>query len=229
MLNLPPKHLIGIEFFRFPDLHSLDCNDYFKCLDFIRPLLDNPDFKNATPGFYINHITNGEDDNLNSLRITYYTINPGGTQDAIQKFVDQNADEITVFNSKCSNRPNKNEPLQEVENIELRFRNFLNTNTQIFLEVVREYGIEPLRKIIYEYRYNFLPQRIPPEVVLGLVFTLSKYFQQLQNDSLDKQYWKDLVSRFNANDFGLHFLVNMSCVFEEWGYEPFFGEDWIVQ
>ena len=229
MEKLPSKHLIGIEFFRFPDLRSLDCNDYFKCLDLIRPLLNNPDFKNATPGFYINYITNREDDGMNSLRITYYTINPGETQDAIRKFADQNADKIAIFNSRSSRRLSKNEPLQEIEDKELRFRNFLNINTQIFLEVVQEYGIAPLGELIYKYRYESLPQHTPPEVVLKPAFTRSEYFRQLQDASVDKQYWKDLVSRFNTNDFGLHFLVNMSCVIERWGYETFFGDDWIIR
>ncbi len=229
MEKLPSRHFVGIEFFRFPDLKSLDYNDYFKCLDVIRPLLKDPDFQDVTPGFYINYITNLEDDKLSSLRITYYTINPHKTQDTIRKFANQNMDKIAVFDSKSSRRPDKNEPVQEVEGEELRFRNFLNTNTQIFLEVVQEYGIEPLRKLIYKYRYCFLPHRAPPEIVFEEVFGRSEYFRRLHSVSLDKQYWEDLVNRFNASDFGLHFLVNMSCVEERWGYEPFFREDWIVR
>ncbi|MGD1156451.1 MAG: hypothetical protein ABSA41_11540 [Terriglobia bacterium] len=223
----PAKYKNSSEFFRFPGLATLDPDAYFRCLDVLRRLFDDPDFKTSTSRFYFNYITNLKDDYLNSLRLVYDAIDPPKAQAAIRAFVEKNKDRIAIFESAWTVRPDATQPWTSEEGEGARFRNFLYTNSRIFLDVIQKFGVRPIQELIYRYRYDSLAKRVPPENVLGETFGQSDYFRKLREVSLDKQYWNDLTHRFNDNDFGLHFLVNMSCVPERWGYEPFFGEDWI--
>ena len=154
--NLPEKHQLGIEFFRFSNLQSLNADSYFGCLNLIKPLLKSFDFQSFTPGFYINRITNAEDDSGDSVRLTYYTINPSETLKAINHFLENNK-QISLFNSKTSSRPT-NISLTAYDQNELRFRNFLNRNTQICLEVLEGYGIHSFQELVARYRYDLLQQ-----------------------------------------------------------------------
>lgn len=211
MDNLPINHSIGIEFFRFSDLHPLNTDDYFKCLNLIRPLFKSSDFCASTPGFYINRITNVNDDNGNSVRLTYYTNDPVKTLKAIDAFVKKN-NKIAIFKSSDSNRPSS-ASLRKHSQEELRFRNFLNRNTQICLEVLEEYGEHSFQELVTQYRYTHLSNKIHPKLIFGSVFEkYSSYFNKLKDSSLDGQYWKDLIHWHSGKNFGFHFMVNMTAV-----------------
>ncbi len=230
MTKLPNQYTGGREFFRLADSRSLDIAGYFLCLTFLRPLLKNPEFIESTPGYYINIITVA-DDGSNSIRLQYYTVNPAETLELINKFVADNQDTISLFESKETARPNTNEPLETPSDEGYKFQNFLSTNTQIVLDVLESYGVEPLRKLIYEYRNIQLPQRVPPEAIFEPIFTEhSDFFRKLKQQSLDKQYWEDLCSCFKPApiyDFGLHFLVNI-VILPDPAYNPiFFDKGWI--
>ena len=54
---LNTNSLFGQKFFRFSDLQPLNTERYFSCLNLMKPLFKREDFKNSTPGFYINYIT----------------------------------------------------------------------------------------------------------------------------------------------------------------------------
>ena len=227
--SLPKEHQLGIEFFRFPDLESLDPDKYFDCIELIRPLFESPDFKNSTPGFYINYITD-EDDKKNSVRLTYYSLDATETYKAVANFVEKNKDKIKIFFSqKGTVRPDKKE-FQTHEGEELRFRIFLNTYTKIALDLLKNYGRQPSMELIYFYRHYFLPHKVPPEPILGIIFNnYSNFFKQLKNSSLDKQFWNDLVHNFGAGRGpGLHFLVNMMAVKESEYYTGFFEDNWFL-
>lgn len=227
-LKLPTKHTAGVEFFRLPDLKSLTPPGYFYCIKILRPLLNDPDSQNCTPGFYLNYITNVPDDGLNSVRITYYTTDPAKSLELIQKFVDQQSDKIAIFNSQWTSRPKADDPITEVEGEELAFRNFLNTNTQISLDLLENYGLEPLHKLVYAYRYTKLPQRISPKTIFEPVFSkYSPFLQMLKTQSLDKNYWDGLMHLFHGTEFGLHFLVNIALVPESPYDIRFWQPGWI--
>ncbi len=222
--KLPVKYFMGVEFFRFAGLKPPGTHEYFACLDVMRVLFDHPDFKSSTPGFYISELTN--EDGRNSLRLVYHSIDPTKTQDFIKRFLEENKSSVTLFVSTESRKPQPSAP----ENEEYRFQSFLSTNTQVFLEVSQSFGIESLRALVFSYRCNCFPQRIPPEAVFEWTFTKhSECFRQLQSASTDKQYWSDLVHYFNGQDFGLHFLVNMSAL-QDPAYDPkSFKEDWVLR
>ncbi len=211
MNNLPQNHLTGIEFFRFSDLQPLNTDGYFKCLNLIQPLFKDPGFITSTPGFYLNRITNSNDDKGNSVRLTYYTIDSFKTLKAIDDFVETNG-KIAIFKSSDSSRPD-NTPLSEHDREELRFRNFLNRNTQICLEALEKYGEHSFQEVVTWYRYVGLPKKIHPKLVFSPIFEeYSDYFNELKRDSLDGQYWEDLVFIHKSKNFGLHFMVNMVAV-----------------
>ncbi len=210
MNDLPAKHLLGIEFFRFGDLKSLDRETYFDCLDLLRPLFGKPDFKNSTPGFYINYITNIEKDNDggNSVRLTYFTVNAQETDDAIKNFVKMNSDKIGVYEATTSRRPIK-EDLESCDPKLLRFREFLNAYTQIGLDLLGNYGRQPTRDLIATYRFGYLLQGIFPRQIFEPIFSRhSDFFKQLKTASFDQEFWDDLT-RWDSYEFWLHFLVNM--------------------
>ncbi len=203
-------HTGGVEFFRFADLQSLDEARYFECMDSLRPLFENPDFKNSTPGFYINYISNQPDDGLISLRLTYYTIDPAKTQENITKFVSNNKNGLALFDSKWTGRPEANQILSMPEKEEMDFRNFLNRNTQIALEVLKSFGVKQFRDLVLNYRHRQLLQGVPPAVIFKQVFEQhSGYYSQLKKDFLASEYWTGLIRLFHGQNPGLHFLVNM--------------------
>lgn len=228
--KLPTKYLVGVEFFRFPDLKSLDVQGYFDCIKILRLLLKSSDFKDSTPGFYINYIT-VPDDNLNSLRMTYYTIDPAKTQAVIRKFVNENAEKVALVDSRWTSRPDINQKLETFGGEELSFRNFLNRNTQIVLDLLESYGERPLQKLVLEYRHIYLPLRVVPEFIFEPVFSQhSNYLKQLKDKTLDREYWDGLVYSFHGDNFGLHFLVNMIIPRHESAYDPrFFSADWYLR
>jgi hypothetical protein len=226
---LPKNHQLGIEFFRFPNLETLDPDKgYFDCIDLLRPLFEEDDFRKSTPGFYINYITD-EDDKKNSMRLTYYSIDAVKTHKAILNFIERNKDKIAIFFSKKGTvRPDKKE-LQSYEGEEFRFRNFLNAYTKIALDLLKNYGRQQARELVFLYRHYFLPNKIRPESIMGTIFVnYSDFFKQLKDSSLDKQFWEDLVHNFHGKDFGLHFLVNMMAVREGAYYVGFFNNNWFL-
>lgn len=227
-LQLPSQYLGGREFFRLVDSRSLDTRGYFLCLKYLRSLFQNAKFKDLTPGFYINFITI-PDDNGNGVRLQYYTINPTLTLQLIFDFIFKNKDRLSIFKSKETFRPDLNQPLEEPDEKGYKFQNFLNTNTQIVLDVLENYGEHSLQKLVYDYRYIHLPQRTPPEVIFESVFIQhSNFFRELKKQNLSKEYWQGLTYMFNGVDYGLHFLVNIAAI-QESPYDPrFFEETWII-
>jgi len=211
MDNLPINHSTGVEFFRFKDLQPLNADGYFECLNLIKPLFKDSDFCASTPGFYFNRITNENDDNGASFRLTYYTIDPVKTLESINNFIGKN-NRIAIFKSSDSSRPSP-DSLKEHNLEELRFRNFLNRNTKICLEILENYGEHSFQEIVTWYRYIGLPQKIHPKSVFGPIFEkYSNYFKKLKDSSLDNQYWEDLIYNHFGKNFGFHFMVNMTAV-----------------
>lgn len=229
MHDLPQKHSFGTEFFRFSDLKPLSTDDYFKCLNLLSSLFRHPGFIASTPGFYINRRTNVTEDSGNSVRLTYFTTSPNDSLKTIHDFVSNNK-EIALFDSKESSRPEPNTSLPSVDDELMRFRNFLNSNTCICLEVLESFGEHALQELVTLYRYDSLPQRLPPEFIFGNVFSEhSASFRKLKETSRDVQYWRDLVHLHLGSNFGLHFMVNMIAVPES-AYHPWFlREDWVLR
>lgn len=231
IIKIPKQHQLGKEYFRLPDMETLYGNKYFDCIDFLRPLFRESNFKKYTPGFYLNFITNrveDGDDGKNSVRLTYFTINPIKTFEAIENFNKSNKNKIRIYESRTKERPIGKGLINFDEN-QNRFWQFLNDYTQIGLDLLENYGRESSQKIIREYRFYHLLQRKSPEPFLGpIFFKNSQYFRELKKYSLDKEFWKNLTYYFGNSNFGLHFLVNMMGLKEEPYYYKIFEKDWIA-
>src|SRR3989344_4357480 len=146
--NLPKKHLNGRVFFSIPDLQLLTPEKYLDCIKLLKPLFKVSDFRDITPGFYINYIKDADVPN-GGLRLNYYTANATETIKAIDNYANENSEKIVLF--------------------------------------------------------------------------------KLENASLDSYYWKDLIYYHGENRVGLHFLVNMVAVDENYTYDPrFFEENWFL-
>jgi hypothetical protein len=229
MAQLTQPHIGGVEFFRFPNLKSLGEEHYFDCLQKLSSLLRDVGFNSVTPAFYINYITN-PDDNANSLRITYFTIDPSQTVKIIHDFVENNKNKVALFESVWTSRLTSETKLEMPDEEELRFRNFLNDNTKIVLDIIENSDRKSFQELVYKYRHADLPNRVHPRNVFGKMFSeSSRYFQELQNENLDGHYWKDLPHLFHGRDFGLHFLVNMMTVEEAPYKREYVEESWIIQ
>ena len=120
MKNLTTNELFGRIFFRCSDLRPID--GYFSCLNSVKSLLESPNFKSSTSGFYIN-VSEG----VNSVRLSYFTSNRAETEGAIQGFSDENSN-IRIFKRE---EPHVAEVSRGYGDEELRFRKFLHTYTQI--------------------------------------------------------------------------------------------------
>ena len=149
MINkIPRQHLLGKEYFRLPDLGSLEGARYFDCIDFLRPLFEKPDFQESTPGFYLNWITNltqDGDENKNSVRLTYFTISPSKAIEVIKNFEKENSDKIKIYDSKTKERPIE-KGLIDFDEKQNRFWQFLNDYTKISLDLLENYGRESSQK-----------------------------------------------------------------------------------
>lgn len=202
MKNLTTNDLFGRIFLRCSDLRPID--GYFACLNSIRPLLENHEFKSSTPGFYVN-ISEG----INSVRLSYFTNNKTETERVIQKFLKQNTS-IGLFKQED---PHATKVSERYSGEELRFRNFLHTYTQIGLDLL-EYDILYSRRLLAEYRLTYSPQKISCGPLFEPAFTKhSLFFNQLYSSSV-KQLWKDLnywhpISNKKYVADWAHFLVNM--------------------
>jgi len=210
MNDLSAKHLLGKEYFRFSSLESLDANRYFDCLNILKSLLRDPDFKKSTPGFYINYITNSiedGDDGKNSIRLTYFTIDTSKTLELIENFEKTNSDKIRIYHSKTTERPNKNSASLCTEE-ELRFRKFLNAYTQIGLDLLENFGRLCTRRLVATYRFNDFPLPSPKSFFKSVFYKHSEFFRQLNNIYSAQQLWEDL-DRKDSRGVWVHFLVNM--------------------
>lgn len=226
MKNLTIDNPFGVLFFRFSDLQGLVVNRYFKCLRSIKPLLlENSDFKDSTPGFYINWITNKNDDGGISVRLTYFTNDEMKTKRAIQNFLLSSANNnIRLFCSKdCRVNITGNAASEDAEE-ELRFRIFSNVYTHIGLDLLWQDVLSAFRPIVASYMLKFstllrnsgfsLKEK---EISAKDFFNhfLNKYSNFLK-DELDSpkrnQLWKDLSYCPRSSLCFPHFLANMFAI-----------------
>lgn len=208
MNNITEEDLVGTEFFRFSDLKSLDKDSYLKCLKFIKPLFENPDFKSLTSGFYINYIPNeARDGGGYSVRLKYFTKDWEKVKKVTEKFSNTNGI-VEIFPSQeTKTRPTPGPISLKYGGEELRFRRFLTTYPHIGLDLL-DYDILYSRRLVAEYRFTYSAQRISCRPLFEPAFSkYSEFFRRLDNYSAE-QLWEDL----DYGDFqGIytHFLVNM--------------------
>ncbi len=229
MYRLDQDHTAGVEFIRLANLGSLDSDEYFRCLRALTYLFKDIKFNDTTPAFYLNYITNINDDNKNSLRITYYTIKPIETLKILKEFVNVNR-EIAIFDSSWTSRPDDFVILKMQGKEEIEFINFLNRNTRIILDIIENFDTKQFQLLIYKYRYTDLPNRLLPRKIFEPIFLLhSPYYRSLKKESLDNEYWSGLTRLFNGGEYGLHFLINIMTV-EESTYDPrYFDNSWFSE
>lgn len=214
----------GVIFFRFSDLKGLDVNKYFDCLRAVKPLLESSDFTDSTPSFYINYITNSEGGN--SVRLTYFTENETETKKAIEDFLNENS-KIVLFPSHDSKESQRGNVAEGYGGENLRFRRFLNTYTQIGLDLL-DYDILYSRRLVAEYRLTYSTQKISPKPLFEPAFTKhSKFFNKLDTSSVkqlwkDLKYWHPLKDKRYVMDWA-HFLVNMLLPGDWTDYKYFVG------
>ncbi|HEX76291.1 MAG TPA: hypothetical protein G4O12_06900 [Dehalococcoidia bacterium] len=203
MSQLTNDNPFGILFFRFSNLKPLNYEEYFSCLNLIRPLLGSPDFKVSTPGYYLNY-------NDYSVRLTCFTNNERKTKGTIDNFLKENV-YIALFKSK---QPKVGNIAEGYGGDNSRFRRFLSAYTQIGLDLLN-YDNLYSRRLVAEYRLTYSTQKISCKPLFEPAFTKhSKFFNQLDTQSVE-QIWKDLnfwhpiPKEPKCVADWAHFLVNM--------------------
>jgi len=233
MINrIPRQHILGKEYFRLPDLESLAGDRYFDCVDLLRPLFNRKDFQESTPGFYLNLITNileDGDDGKNSVRLTYFSVNPSKTIEIIKNFEHQNENKIKIYESKTADRPLEKQLVDYSEEAN-KFWQYLNDCTKTGLDLLKNYGRESSQRLIWEYRsYHLLNRKLPKPFLEPIFNQNSEYFRRLRKNSLDEQFWQDLVRDFGpGNGFGLHFLVNLMGLNDPAYYYKILEKNWFI-
>lgn len=214
MNNLITDEQWGIEFFRFSDLQSLNVDRYFSCLNLMKSLFEGPDFKIPTTGFYLNHISNRhpDDDGGISVRLTYFTNNSEKTKEAIKNFINNR--DIKIYPSKDRTDPHS-APISAFGE-EPRFRNFLNTYTQIGLDLLNNNTLLQFRILISEYMSRLFPRRISGQSLFEHFFNSHSNFFKIKLDKLRReQLWKDLSYFPSRSECYPHFLANMFVVSDQ--------------
>jgi hypothetical protein len=204
MNQLTGNNPFVVLFFRFPNLKPLKkAEEYFSCLKLLRPLFGSSGFKASTLGYYLNY-------NTQSVRLTYFTNNETETKEAIDNFLNENGG---IALSECE-APKIGNIAKRYGGDNLRFRRFLNTYTQIGLDLL-DYDILYSRRLVAEYRLTYSTQKISCNPLFEPAFTKhSKFFSQLDTQSVE-QMWEDLnFWHPHPNKPGCvadwaHFLVNM--------------------
>jgi hypothetical protein len=209
LYNLPENHLGGRVFFGLVDQPIIDPDAYFRLVPTVKPLFSRDDFAAATPGFYINYIRDPDVPN-GALRLNYFTVDASQTIDSIDSFVQQ-AGVLAVVRTEHADRTTPLDQYDEGrDKLELNFRNFLDANTRICLDMLENFGPHSFESLVAAYRFILLPQRIRPEDALEEYFAEhSETFNQLRDSGLGSIFWNDLVHVHRGRDVGLHFLVNM--------------------
>lgn len=209
LYDLPENHLGGRVFLGFHDRAIIDPDAYFRLIPSLKALFAREDFRASTPGFYINYIRD-EDVPHGALRLNYFTVNASLTIDAIDDFVAQSGTLLIVRTEHAD----RGRPLSDYDEgkdrVELNFRNFLDANTRVCLDMLENFGQHSFESLVALYRFVYLPRRIRPEEVFEEYFvTHSETFNQLRLSGLAGIFWNDLVHVHRGRDVGLHFMVNM--------------------
>jgi hypothetical protein len=207
--NLPENHLNGRVFLAFRDRAKTDPDAYFQLVPTLKPLFARDDFVASTPGFYINYIKD-QDNPDGTLRLNYFTVNAGQTIDAIESFVAQSG-VLAILRTEHADRTRPPAEYDEVrDKAILIFRNFLDANTRICLDMLENFGAHSFESLVAIYRFIYLPRRIRPEGVFEKAFTdYSKTFNEIKVGGLAGIFWNDLLHVHLGSNVGLHFMVNM--------------------
>lgn len=207
--NLPANHLGGRVFLGFRERAIVDADGYFQLIRLVRPLLALDEFKVSTPGFYINYIRDPDVPN-GSLRLNYFTVNAWLTIDTIESFVAASGDLAIVRREHADQDTPLSDYDEGGDKAELGFRNFLDANTRICLDMLENYGEHSFEGLVALYRFVCLPRGVRPEDVLEEDFSAhSKTFNELLDRGLAGIFWNDLVHVHRVRDVGLHFMVNL--------------------
>ena len=216
MFNISLNEHWGIVFFRLANLHGLNVSEYFTCLRNMKPLFENSDFLVVTPSFYINRITNVEDDRSNSLRLTYFAKDELKTKEVIKNFLDTNQD-IRVFPSLDSKEGQVGNAASEDNDEELRFRIFAGVYSSIGLDLLEPQALSQFRNILSNYIARFWDRetRIPPEETFSSFFDKnSSFFKDELDNTQRTQLWEDLTFCPRSSLCFPHFLINMFAVLD---------------
>lgn len=218
--NLPKKYQKRIAYFGCSPSGLLSVREYFDCIDFLRPLFDQADFQNSTPGFYINNAEENSGEKRLSVRLSYFTISPLKTRRIIKKFGKKNSDKIKIYSFELSLRTEISKSLtfffnpKSVDDDLFRFQKFLNAYTQIGLDLLKNFGELCSRRLVAEYRLDYHPltrqQRATPKEFFEPIFDKhSQFFRELEENYPTNQLWEDFMRTDNKYGVRLHFLVNM--------------------
>ena len=216
MNRVPSRFSGGSAYFRLPDSETLDTEGYFKCLNLIKPLFARPDFRDSTPGFYINYI---KDPNTpapkGSLRLSVFSVDGERTRKSIENFVGENSGIKLFHNDVSTELPPEKEKSPE----ELEPWNCFDATTQIVLDLFNVSGFNwnEFQDLVKSYRFNLLPQGIPAKEVFGSIFeTYSKFYKQIKEVALDNEFWEALMSHYPAQSLlPMHMLVNMVLTYDD--------------
>lgn len=199
MMSSIEKALVGKRYFQCSNSRV---SGYFKCLHLIRPLLVNFDTSPSLRGFYINIASN----NLNVVRLTYFTANPIETTREIEEFLRVNPHISSLplenFDDEKFKKPTGVGIIDGSD--EKRDRNFTNAYTHIGLDLLADYGELCTRQLIATYRLNSFPLPSPQSFFEPIFTKHSDFFRQLDDEYPIQQLWEDL-----SNYQRLHLFVNM--------------------
>jgi len=165
MLYHLPENFIGGAVFLAPRDEAITDADgyagYFVIMNFLRPLLARDDFTGATPGFYINLI---DREGVITLRLNYFSVDASKTLGAIDGFV-QGSGNMNIHAIEPENNLSKSQAEYNDGKFELDFKNFLNANTRICLEMLQNFGGSEFRNLVATYRHAYFPQGVRPEEI----------------------------------------------------------------
>lgn len=195
----------AVVFFECSDKSKIYPDNYFDCIDLVRPLFENSDFLKTSPGFYINI---GDEERV---RLTCITNDPGETNKIIRGYSSKESaiKLIPGENGFGGQDFNPGKISGECTEEYLNRRKFFTTYTQIALDLLKNYGRQCSRRLVAKWRLDYFFQGESCRKFFEPVFKKhSNFFNDLgkfKSYSI-KQFWEDLD--FN-NDWSVHLLINM--------------------
>jgi len=209
--SVSKEDLFGIFFLK--KTGSEEWNSYYGTVDVLRPLFQEIEFRRTVAGFYVNHITNKSQ---NTVRISYFTDR-------------QNMDKVVAvfrnfFHAKelyeiDSCPPDKalvadsygGEPFEE------RFRNFLNRETQIGLELLQENRLHS-RSLFATYRWQVRKASLSFEEHFEKTFLKYSSTYRSWSDAERRRFFSDLKEWPNPPQVDwAHMMVNF-VLGNDWNY-----------
>jgi hypothetical protein len=205
--RIPKSALFGIFFVR--KLAGAQFDSYYRTIDVLSPFLCSNELTETVLGFYLNHVPEQIDDHSELvLRISYF-VSESCVSKALSTFVELFSRKQLSVPKQCTPRPILLAARYGGSMYEEPFRNFLNLQNRIGLELMRA-DLLHARCLFATYRWQV--KKDPSSIEKHLEPTFEKWSSAYRSLSRTErtQFLTDLQARPDTTNYDwAHMMINL--------------------